>query len=458
MVYEIRFAESYVSASGRMLHVVCSRANAERSERIAAALAQGSIRNRGHDMAGVFAAIGSLIVAISLIQLANGYMGTLIGIRLASAQVEPLVAGIVTSAYFTGYMAGAALCHQLISRTGHIRAFAAFAALAAAAFLCHALYFNPALWAVLRALVGFGCAALFVATESWLNAKVTAASRGAVFAIYMVATYATFAGGQFVLNLASPADFTLFALAAILFCVALLLVAVTRADQPAPTPVNPLKAGELAAAAPVAVVGCFVGGLVSGAFYALVPVYAASNGRSVLEISSYMALAIIGGLLMQIPIGKLSDKFDRRVVASFVAWAFAAVALTVAPARPTPWFPAVWLLLGGFMSVIYPICVAHANDRMSAERAVSVSGRLVLISGIGSAIGPLLGSAAMALLDIRGLFYFMAVAMALFALFALARGLSGKRAPLRRPWPSLLFPTVFTQALAQASQERPRSS
>ena len=408
-------------------------------------------------MAGIFAAVGSLIVAISLIQLANGYMGTLIGIRLASAQVEPLVTEIVTSAYFAGYAAGAALCDQLIGRAGHIRAFAAFAALVAAAFLGHALYFDPTLWAVLRALVGFGCAALFVATESWLNAKVTAASRGAVFAIYMVATYATFAGGQFVLNLASPADFTLFALAAILFCVAVLLVAVTRANQPVPIPSNRLKAGELAAAAPVAAVGCFAGGLVSGAFYALVPVYAVSNGRSVLEISFYMALAIIGGLLMQIPIGKLSDKFDRRVVASLVAWAFAGLALTVSPARPTPWFPAVWLLLGGFMSVIYPICVAHANDRMPAERAVSVSGRLILISGIGSAIGPLLGSAAMALLGIRGLFYFMAAATALFALFALVRCFSGRRAPFRRPWPFLFLPTVFTQTLAHASQERPRS-
>jgi len=315
-------------------------------------------------MVGIFAAVGSLILAISLIQLANGYMGTLIGIRLATAHVEPLVTGIVSSAYFAGYVTGAALCYRLIGRAGHIRSFAAFSALVAAAFLGHALYFDPTLWAGLRALVGFGCAGLFVATESWLNAKAPAASRGAVFAIYMVATYATFAGGQFVLNLAPPTDFSLFALAGILFCVALLLCAMTRAEQPVPALTSRLKAGELAAAAPVAVAGCFAGGLVSGSFYALVPVYAQSNGRSVLEISSYMALAITGGLLMQIPIGKLSDSFDRRLVAGLVALAFAGLTLAIAPARPTPWFPVVWLLLGGFMSVIYPVCVAHANDRM----------------------------------------------------------------------------------------------
>jgi MFS family permease len=407
-------------------------------------------------MTGIFAAVGSLILSISLIQLANGYIGTLIGIRLAVAHVEPVVAGIVTSAYFAGYAIGATLCHRLIGRAGHIRAFATFSALVAAAVLGHALYFNPILWAVLRALVGFGCAGLFVATESWLNAKASAATRGTVFAIYMVATYATFAGGQFMLNLASPTEFTLFALAAILFCLALALVATTRAEQPLPVASSRLNVGELSAAAPVAVIGCLAGGLISGSFYALVPVYAQSNGRSVLEISSYMAIAITGGLLTQIPIGKLSDSFDRRLVVGLVAFAFAGLALAIEPARNTPWFPVVWLLLGGFMSVIYPVCVAHANDRMPAERAVSVSGRLILLSGIGSAVGPLLGAATMSEFGIRGLFQFMAAVAALFALFALARGLS-VRAPLfKRRRPFLLLPAIFAHDLAHASQERPR--
>src|SRR5215470_9711042 len=269
-------------------------------------------------MPSIFAAVGSLVLGISLIQLANGYIGTLIGIRLAVAHVEPVIAGIVTAAYFAGYAAGAVFCNRLIGRAGHIRAFAAFAALVAAAFLGHSLYFDPILWTALRALVGFGCSGQFVATESWLNAKATAATRGTVFAIYMVATYATFAGGQFMLNLASPAAFTLFALAAILFCVALMMVSMTRAAQPAPVPGCRLRAGELAAAAPVAIAGCFAGGLVTGSFYALIPVYAQSTGQSMLEISSYMALAIVGGLLMQIPIGKLSDA--STVASSWDSW------------------------------------------------------------------------------------------------------------------------------------------
>jgi MFS family permease len=406
------------------------------------------------DIAGILAAVGSLVLGISLIQLANGYIGTLIGIRLALAHIDPVVVGCVTSAYFVGYVAGAELCNRLIERTGHIRAFSAFSALITAALLGHALYFDPILWAALRALMGFGCAGLFVATESWLSAKSSAATRGTMFAIYMVATYATFAGGQFMLNLASPDGFSLFALAAILFCVSLILIAITKAAQPVPIPSSRLKAGELAVAAPVAVAGCFAGGLVTGAFYALIPVYAQSSGRSMLVISSYMALAITGGLLMQIPIGKLSDAMDRRLLAALVAFAFAALALAVIPARATPWFPAVWLLLGGFMSVIYPVCVAHANDRMPAERAVSVSGRLILISGVGSAIGPILGASAMSAFGVRGLLYHLAAVATLFALFALARGLSVRPARFKRPRPFQLLPPIFAQQLAHAPEER----
>jgi MFS family permease len=404
-------------------------------------------------MAGILAAVGSLILGISLIQLANGYIGTLIGVRLAAEHVAPVVVGIVTSAYFAGYAAGAVYCNRLIDRIGHIRAFAAFAALVTAALLGHALYFNPLLWAVLRALMGFGCAGLFVATESWLSARSSASTRGTVFAIYMVATYATFAGGQFMLTLAAPAGFALFALAAILFSAALFLVAITRAAQPVPVPSVSLKAGELAAAAPVAVAGCFAGGLITGAFYALVPVFGQESGRSILEISSYMALAITGGLAMQIPIGKLSDAMDRRLIAALVALAFAGLALAIMPARGTSWFLAAWPLLGGFMSVIYPVCVAHANDRMPAERAVSVSGRLILISGIGSALGPILGASAMSAFGVRGLLYYMAAVAMLFALLALARGLSVRPPRFKRPRPFQVLPPIFAQTLAHAPAE-----
>jgi len=404
-------------------------------------------------MTAIPSGIASLILGISLIQLANGYIGTLISVRLAAAHLEPVVTGLITSVYFAGYAAGAILCHRLIERVGHIRAFATFAAIVAASILGHPLYFDPVLWGFLRALTGFGCAGLFVATESWLNAKATSATRGTVFAIYMVATYATFGGSQFALLLAPPADFTLFALAAILLCTALAIVAATRAEQPIAVRGSDLKTSELAAAAPVAIAGCFAAGLVTGSFYALVPVYGQSSGYSLLQISSYMALAVFGGLLLQIPVAYLSDRFDRRLVAGLVALAFAGLTQTIGPAASTHGFFILWLLLGGFMSVIYPVCVAHANDRMPAEHAVSVSGRLILVSGIGSSVGPLLGSSVMSAFGIRGLFDYMAAAGALFAIFALMRIFSVRPPVFKRRRPFLLVPAIFAHDFAHAPKE-----
>jgi MFS family permease len=204
----------------------------------------------------------------------------------------------------------------------------------------------------------------------------------------------------------------------------------------------------------VAVAGCFTAGLIT----ALVPVYGQASGRSLLQISSYMALAIFGGLLLQIPIARLSDRFDRRLVAGLVALAFAGLAQGIVLLAGTHWLLALWLLLGGFMSVIYPICVAHANDRMPAGRAVAVSGRLILISGVGSTLGPIVGSGAMSAFGIRGLFHYMAAVAALFALFALARALSVRPPAFKRRRPFLLIPAIFAHPLAHASATRSSSA
>jgi hypothetical protein len=241
-------------------------------------------------MGRILAAQGSLIIGISLVQLVNGYMGTLVGIRLASAGTDAFVTGIVTSAFFCGYVTGSILCKVVIQNSGHIRAFAAFAATVAIAVLGLVLHFDPVLWTIFRLMTGFGCAGLFVATESWLSVKSTIETRGTVFSIYMVATYLTFAGSQFVLLLGSPEGALLFELGAIILCLAIILVATTRSEQPAIAAIVRLKLGEVLRAAPVAVVGCFVAGINSGAFFGLMPVFGQASGLPVFKISSYIAL------------------------------------------------------------------------------------------------------------------------------------------------------------------------
>jgi MFS family permease len=367
------------------------------------------------------AQIGTLIVATSAIQLGNGFFGTFISLRVPIEHFGATLAGLVLSSYFAGFTLGALFCSRIIERVGHVRAYAAFAGLAVAATATMPLLLGPLSWMVLRGVIGFGCAGLFVATESWLNAKAQPDSRGRVFATYMVGTFVALAIGQLLIVRAEVEATSPFMIVVVLFAGALVMVSATRAEQPAATSAPMLPYGQLTRAAPIATFGSVLSGLIGGAFYALVPAWMQEVGIQRSTIALFMLAAVLGGLAFQIPIGSLSDRFDRRFVLVGLALGFAcaAVALLLLPRSLSVVLP-VAAILGGFMSTLYPVCVAHAHDCMPADRVVAVSSQLILVSGIGSVLGPLLGTGVMAQFDIYGLFYFMAAAAILLAVLAAA--------------------------------------
>lgn len=383
--------------------------------------------------------IGALIFATSIIQLGNGFFGTFFSLRVATENMD--ASGLVLSAYFGGFTLGALRCSRIIERIGHIRAYAAFAGLVAAATVVMPLMIGSLAWVALRAMVGFGCAGIFVSTESWLNAKTLPAKRGRVFSIYMVGTFVALALGQLLIaraDIKSPAPFSVIVA---LFAVALVMVSAARAEPPRVSAAAALPYGVLTRAAPIAVVGCALSGLIGGAFYALVPAWMQDQGAERSTIALFMLVAVLGGLAFQIPVGRLSDRFDRRLVLTALSLSFAVIAflMVLLPRTLLAILPAA-TLLGGFMSTLYPVCVAHAHDRMPADRIVAVSGRLILVSGIGSVLGPLVGASLMARFKIDGVFYFMAAAAFVLALMGGIRSIM-KPAPMRLRAPfNILMP------------------
>lgn len=369
--------------------------------------------------------IGTLIVATSGIQLANGFFGTFISLRVALEGFDAAMAGLVLSSYFAGFTVGAVRCGAIIERIGHIRAYAAFAGMVVAATAAMPLLAGPLPWLVLRAVVGFGCAGLFVATESWLNAKARPSERGRVFSIYMVGTFVALAIGQLLIGRAEVETAAPFGTIVTLFAVALVMVSTTRAEPPRATAAPNLPYGQLSRAAPVAVIGAALSGLIAAAFYALVPAWMQGEGVDRATIGLFMLAVVLGGLAFQVPVGWLSDRFDRRIVLAVLGAGFAVTAVVLVR---LPYILSVILaaaaLLGGFMSTLYPVCVAHAHDRMPADRVVAVSGRLILVSGLGSVLGPLIGTGLMARFGIDGVFYLMAAAAFVLAVFAAGRSLT----------------------------------
>jgi MFS family permease len=370
------------------------------------------------------AQIGTLIIATSIVQLANGFFATFFSLRVAIEDFDVTMASLVLSSYFAGFTAGAFSCSRIIDRCGHIRAYAAFAGMVVAATAAMPLVVAPAPWLVLRAIIGFGCAGLFVATESWLNAKAPPSKRGRVFSFYMVGTFVALGLGQLLIGRTQIETAAPFNIIIALFAVALVLVTTTRAEQPQAASVPFLPYGQLTRAAPVAVAGAALSGLISGAFYALVPAWMLGEGIETATIGVIMLAAVIGGLVFQVPVGHLSDRFDRRLVLIFLGLGLAGSAFAIVhlPHTLSMILPFA-ALFGGLMSTLYPVCVAHAHDRMPADRVVAVSSRLILLSGFGSVLGPLIGMNLMRRFEIDGLFYLMAAAALLLSVIAAARSM-----------------------------------
>jgi MFS family permease len=373
--------------------------------------------------------VAALLSGTAILLLGAGLLTILLPVRATLEGFSTLAVGLITASYYTGFVAGCLLAPHLVRRVGHIRTFAAFAATAASAALLLGLYVSPPTWIGFRAVVGFCLAGLYMVIESWLNERSTNETRGRIFAAYMFVNLSAITAGQFGLAAGDPAADRLFAFAAIGIGFALVPVALTGASAPAPLAQVQLRLGHLYRLSPVGMVGCLFAGLATGAFWGLAPVFATARGLSAGEVALFMGLAIIGGALGQWPLGRISDRADRRhvIIAACLGAAGASAALAALPASPGHADLALAFVAGAFMFSVYSLSVAHANDFIPADQFVEASSGLLLVFGIGAIVGPLLGSAAMAFIGNFGVFAYIAGAHVVLAAFAFAR--TKKRAP-----------------------------
>ena len=388
----------------------------------------------------------ALLLAVAILFFGNGILGVLLPVRATLEAFATTSIGLIAAAYSVGFMVGCLSMPYIVRRVGHIRAFAVCAAIAASGVLVMPLAVHPGVWIPLRALSGVCFAGLFMVIESWLNERATRVNRGQILATYMVINLSAVTAGQMVLPLAAPAGFALFAVTAIAITLALVPVGLTTSSAPQPLRQVRLRLGRLYAMSPVGVVGGFFVGLANGAFGGLGAVFATQIGMSVTGVALFMSAALVGGALAQVPIGRLSDRVDRRKVIA-AACALAAIAggllallgdarqggllvsADVALADLSPLaLVAVAALFGAAIYPQYSLCVAHTNDFVGREDFVEASSGLLLTWAIGASIGPMVAAFAMDGLGVGGLFLYTAVAHASFAAFTVYR--IGQRAPV----------------------------
>ncbi len=380
---------------------------------------------------GIVRAMSALLLGIAVLNVGSGALIAIIGVRLSAAGASSLVIGVITSAYFLGLLGGSVFGARVIDRVGHIRAFAVYAAADAISILLLVIVESLAAWVVLRLVAGYCMAGLTMVAESWLNHRATNVTRGRVLSLYIIVMNGAFAAGPLLLNLGDPAGAGLLVFSGILFVASLLPVALTRTGNPEIGKQARVSLRRLFALSPLGVLGALTIGLVESAVFGLGAVYGEATGLDTARISVFLAVTLGGVLVMQYPIGVLSDRFDREKVILVVAAAAAVAAALIAAAAA----PAFWLLLGlgfvtgGLASPLYPLSVAETNDWIEADELVAAGAGLVLAYSVGASVGPLAGALAMEWFGPGGLFAFAAVVLAALAAYALYRVIKGLAKP-----------------------------
>ena len=372
-------------------------------------------------MWSLIAPISSLLGGVALLLLGNGLLNTLLTLRGVAEGYSTGMLGLIMSGYFVGFLLGTWLAIPLVRRVGHIRAFAFCAALGAITALLHLLLVDPWAWLCLRVLYGLALVGLYMVIESWLNAQVPDDKRGQVFALYMVVNLGALAAAQQLLNLADPRDFLLFALAAILISAALMPITLTRQVQPSVPDVMHTNLRQIVGVAPVAIAAASLSGLALSAFWAMAPVYASLRGFDATGVGLLMSSAILGGALLQWPIGIYSDKHDRRLVLFWVVALAVVAALLIAVLPTGPLLLGLIFVWGGLAFAIYPIAVAQLIDQLHRDEILSGSSSLLLVNGLGSVGGPLLAGLLMQQFGPQALPLYFAGTLGLLAAYTLYR-------------------------------------
>ena len=397
----------------------------------------------------------ALLAGTALLLMGTGLLNTLVPLRGDVEGFSDQVLGLFGSAYFSGFILGTWLCPRIIRRMGHIRAFAFFASAAAGCIILHVMFVNVLFWLVLRLAAGMVLMGVTTSIESWLNFGAPKERRARVFSVYMAVNLGALALSQQLLQLNNPLANLMFGVAAFFVIIAIMPMVATRLPQPEMTDTPSLSLKLLWAAAPVACAGAVLFGLAMGGFWGMGAIYAGRMGMDTGQIASFMSLVIVGGALAQWPVGVLSDRIDRRLALVIVAGTAASggALMAVTGAAGTGLLLAAFVFGAGSFAV-YPTVVAHLIDHLRKEDVLAGSAGILLLQGIGSAIGPALAGWLMGTTSALALPLYFVGMFILCAAFSLYRWRNTRERIVEEPAHHIVMLNTSPEALEMVADEQ----
>lgn len=377
-------------------------------------------------MAQTLISVSALLLSVALLIFGHGLQTTLLPLAADRFYFSDFEIGAISSAYFVGMVLGCLGAPWIIMRAGHIRAFAALVSMMSAAAILHPVMVDPIAWVVIRIASGFCLAGFYMIVESWLNESATNENRGTIMSVYIVVLFGALMLGQVTTATMSVSSFVPFVIASVAVSLAVMPVSLTTSAQPAPITLVRFRPAQLYKNSPAAFVGVFFIGISQGALLTLSALYGSQIGLSTDQSAFYSAAIIAGGLLAQWPVGRFSDRMDRRVVLVAMGVGTALAATAIVFFSPTVFLvaTAAAVLVGMFSQPLYAIAVAHAFDHAAPEDFVETSSGMLLFFGMGSIVGPLLASVLMSQVGPSGLFIMVIIVNLMMSAFLLTRVLT----------------------------------
>lgn len=363
-----------------------------------------------------------LLLGMLLLMLGNGLQGSLLGVRGAEAGFSTGMMSIVMSGYFAGFLFASRMTPGMIRRVGHVRVFAALGSLVSAVLILFPAVVDPIAWTIGRVIIGFCFCGVYVTAESWLNDSATNETRGQTLSAYMIVQMAGVIAAQGLLLVPDSSGFLLFVIPSVLVSMAFAPILLSISPTPAFESTKPMTLRELYGHSPLGVVGMFLLGGVFAAQFGMAAVYAAEINLSLGQISLFIASFYVGALVLQYPLGWLSDRMDRRllVFAGATTGALGALIAMVFGGSYEVLIVAAFLI-GGSSNPLYSLLIAHANDQLDASDMASASAGLLFVNGLGAIAGPLVIGWVMAMFGPQGFFLLILVLLTLMAIYALLR-------------------------------------
>ncbi|MCW1933312.1 MFS transporter [Pararhodobacter zhoushanensis] len=405
-------------------------------------------------MIKVFSSTWALLLGLMLLMLGNGMQGTLLGIRGAIEHFTTTQMSIVMSAYFLGFLFGSRLAPEMIRRVGHVRVFAALGSMISAVLILYAAVPDWMAWTLMRVVIGFSFSGVYITAESWLNNASTNETRGQALSLYLIVQMIGIIAAQVLLNFADPSGYILFVIPSVLVSLAFTPILLAISPAPAFESTKPLNFKQLYRASPLGCVGMFLLGGVFSAQFGMAAVWGTQAELNIRDLSVFVASIYVGGLVLQFPIGWLSDRMDRRKLILGLS-AAGAVVLTVPVVIDVPYLflLVVGVLMGGISNPLYSLLLAYVNDYLDKSDMASASAGLMFINGLGAISGPIITGWMMGAIGPSGFFLFMAIIFAVLASYAAWRMTQRRVTPDASSTYTALSPTA-SAVTVEAALER----